>query len=113
MRLLAKEFSRKYIPGPALAGRNLRADTDAPMPLNLDNRASLQIALLDDAEKQVIGAAVLCVHGPAFGYLPFSAITQAQRGAGLGSSFALALCSELRYLGVDRPVSTRRLGTIG
>jgi hypothetical protein len=37
MRLLAKEFSRKYIPGPALAGRNLRAHTDAPMPLNLDN----------------------------------------------------------------------------
>jgi GNAT superfamily N-acetyltransferase len=84
-----------------LAGRNLRDDADAEMPLNLDNQSALQIALLDDAGGNVVGAAIMCVHGPAFGYLPFFAVSQAQRGKGLGSSFARALCSVLRWMGVD------------
>jgi hypothetical protein len=41
-----------------LAGRNLRDDVDAEMPLNLDNRAALQIALLD-AGGNVVGAAIM------------------------------------------------------
>jgi GNAT superfamily N-acetyltransferase len=100
MRLLTKDFSRKHVGGPVLAGRNLRDHADAEMPLNLDNRAALQIALLD-AGGNVVGAAIMYVHGPAFGYLPFFAVSQAQRGKGLGSSFARALCSVLRWMGVD------------
>jgi GNAT superfamily N-acetyltransferase len=101
MRLLTKDFSRKYIPGPVLAGRNLRGNTDATMPLNLDHRAALQIALMDAAGEKVVGAALMYLHGPAFGYLPFFAVSQAQRGNGLGSRFAQALCSVLRCLRVD------------
>jgi hypothetical protein len=100
MRLLTKEFSRKYISGPVLAGRNLRDDVHATIPHNLNNRAALQIALLD-ASGQVVGAAITYIHGPAFGYLPFFAISPAQRGSGLGSRFAQALRSVLRFLRVQ------------
>jgi ribosomal protein S18 acetylase RimI-like enzyme len=99
MRLLTKDFSRKYIGGPVLARWNLREDTDAAMLLNLDNRVALQIALLNDAGSQMAGAAILHMHGPAFGYLQFFAVSQAQRGNGLGSRFVQALCSVLRWMG--------------
>lgn len=101
MRLLLKEFNKSYLPGPAMAGRNLRHDTERKMPLNLDNRSALHIALLDGSDGSVIGAAVLYIHGPAFGYLPFFAISQDHRGQGVGSKFAWALVGVLRHLSVD------------
>jgi ribosomal protein S18 acetylase RimI-like enzyme len=101
MRLLTKDFSRKYISGPVLGGRNLRDRVHATIPHNLDNRAALQIAFLDESSQQVVGAAIMYIHGPAFGYLPFFAVSPEQRGSGLGSRFAGALCSVLRFLRVQ------------
>lgn len=100
MRILVKEFNKSCLPGPAMAGRNLRDDKEAKMPLNLDNRSALHIALLDESDGSVIGGAVVYIHGPAFGYLPFIAILPERRGQGLGSKFARAIVGVLRHLSV-------------
>ena len=73
---------------------------DTPMMM-WDNRNMMQIALLDESGKCIVGAAVLYLQGPAFGYIPYFAISRTHRGQGWGGKFVQALRSVLRHLGVS------------
>jgi hypothetical protein len=66
-RLLTKTFSQKHVSRPVMAGRHLR--DNVTMPQNRENPAAPQIAFLDSSTQQVICAAIMYIHGPAFGYL--------------------------------------------
>lgn len=93
----------RRLAGQLFSGKNCRNNQGN----GLDNTCTLQIALLADDWKVVngkvhgiIGAAVLSIYGPAFGYMPFFAVQESLRGKGWGTAFARAQLAVLRFLGV-------------
>lgn len=100
-RQLTPFFNGKLFPIQAIGGVNGRYNTEASMPLNLDNSCVLAIALLDDAGSNIIGSAVLSIYGPALGYLPFFAVKEPLHGKGWGARFGRSLTAVLRFLGVE------------
>ena len=101
-KILAPTFSGKLVPGSALTGRDMRSQNfERRPPLNWDNTSMMQVALLDAAGEQVVGAAVMYINGPACGYLPFFAVAKGHRSKGLVSNFVRGLLSILRRVGVN------------
>ena len=111
-KMLGKGFPGSRFPSWALEGRNLLSDMfDEPLNITRrktkegdwnecsnfekwDNSSMLQIALLGD-EDEVVGAALLYLNGPGFGYLPYLAVGPKRRGWGL--KFVHGILAVLRH----------------
>jgi GNAT superfamily N-acetyltransferase len=70
-------------------------------PISMDHTAGLQIAAVRDDGKDIFGAAVVYMLGPALAYIHGLAVLDSHKGRGCGTRFVGAVLSVLRKIGIQ------------